>query len=129
MARDLCVSCYGKVRYYFEDLSKYPLKEYGTRKPDWTRSKGKNGYISVKLPKDHPFNTNPKGERWIAEHVYLMAESLGRPLRRGENVHHKNGIRDDNRLENLELWTVRQPRGQRADEAPHCRTCQCGGTV
>lgn len=50
---------------------------------------------------------------WILEHRYVMQNELGRPLFPLENVHHINGQRDDNRLENLELWTTWQPSGQR----------------
>ena len=52
----------------------------------------------------------------ILQHRDVMEKFLGRKLEKRETVHHKNGIRSDNRLENLELWTSNHGRGQRASD-------------
>lgn len=50
----------------------------------------------------------------MLQHRLIMERVLGRPLLDGEEVHHRNAIRDDNRPANLELWVKRQPGGARA---------------
>ena len=57
---------------------------------------------------------------FVFEHIKIISESLGRDLLSHENVHHLNGDRADNRIENLELWSKSQPCGQRiADKLKH----------
>jgi hypothetical protein len=78
------------------------------------QTRHKAGYIMARAP-GHPraAGTSP----YVFEHILVMEEILGRFLLPGESVHHLNGIRDDNRPENLELWTRPQPTGIRASDA------------
>jgi hypothetical protein len=74
-----------------------------------------SGYVYVWAP-EHP-SVQGKSYKRVAEHRLVMERMLGRPLLPGENVHHKNGVRDDNRPENLECWSVGQPAGQAHEHA------------
>ncbi len=62
-----------------------------------------NRYTRVLVPADHPLRAMADRRGVIPEHRFVMAMHLGRCLEPWEIVHHKNSIKDDNRLENLEL--------------------------
>lgn len=66
-----------------------------------------DGYVVCKIPKT---------SKVLLQHRVVMEEHLGRSLLPWENVHHINGVRDDNRIENLELWSKSQPPGQRVED-------------
>jgi hypothetical protein len=74
--------------------------------------KNNDGYVVISRP-GHP---NSKKDGKLLEHTWIMSEHIKRPLRKGETVHHKNGIKNDNRIENLELWSHSHPTGTRIDD-------------
>lgn len=81
----------------------------------------KGGYVMIRVPQGTPGATGPKKTHML-EHRYIVQEAVGRPLRRNETVHHRDGNRQNNSPENLELRSG--PHGVGATHA-HCRTCSC----
>jgi HNH endonuclease len=73
------------------------------------------GYMEMRGKK---WENHPCADKFgrILEHRLIMFNHLGRDLREGENIHHKNGDRTDNRIENLELWATKHPPGQRLED-------------
>jgi hypothetical protein len=73
------------------------------------------GYVRVYLPSH--LNADKNGV--VKEHIAVMADHLGRRIAtdRGETIHHKNGVRGDNRIENLELRVGAHPQGLTVDDA------------
>lgn len=100
------------------------LRYRGPSSPRWKGGKVvQDGYVRVRA-RGHP-RTTPK-QPYVFEHILVMEQMLGRYLESHERVHHRNGRRNDNRPENLELWKMKDPPGVRASDY-HCAGCQCPG--
>ena len=85
----------------------------GLTAPFGTLKMTAEGYVIMKVGTNHP---GSQKNGWILQHRYVMQESLGRPLRDDERVHHRNAIRTDNRIENLQVWYSVHPAGVTDDE-------------
>lgn len=105
-----CVcQCGGEKIVLYWSLRSGNTKSCGCLSPG--RHRNMEGYVKVLAP-NHP---NARGN-YVLEHVKVMSDHIGRTLKKGETVHHINGVRDDNRLENLELWSSSHPPGQRVKD-------------
>lgn len=90
------------------------------RTHDWTTKRRiQHGYISLFEPENPMSN---KGG-YVYEHRKVMAESIGRPLLKTELVHHVNGIKTDNRLNNLQIVSRFEHAQIHSGEltCPHCK--------
>ena len=102
-----------KRREYYRIKHGIPLDDPFRKRKDGEGNIDAQGYKTI-TKRGHPNQMDSKGR--IREHIYVMVEHLGRPLIKGESIHHKNGDRLDNRIENLELWDKGQPPGQRIED-------------
>jgi transposase len=90
----------------------------GTESPAWKGGRVSYGpevngsrYVAVAVAMADQMRTMAFADGYVPEHRLVMARAISRPLAKYETVHHKNGIRDDNRLENLQLRTGRHGKG------------------
>lgn len=100
-----CINCGDKVEYdsrvaRFKKYCCFNCQNIMTNNPRWSGGKYQtNGYVYTKR-KSHP-NSNKEG--YVAEHRLVIEKKIKRYLKSTEHIHHKNSIRSDNKLNNLEV--------------------------
>lgn len=118
----LCVCDCGNVkRVSVGSLTSGSTRSCGCLHSETSRATGSRRGADRGAGWKHGLNMYGYRNAWVdgkhkLEHRVVMEQMLGRSLLPEETVHHINGIRHDNRPENLELWSGRQPRGQRVED-------------
>lgn len=136
----LCRSCCGKISIRREEFRNATHAEncqcqrckatkgllVGEENPSWRggRRKHISGYVYVLIDNDDPMRCMAGRDPYVFEHRLVMARHLERPLKENETIHHKNGNKLDNTIDNLELWVINHSNGQRVEEY-HCPGCKC----
>lgn len=108
--------CQRDRRYVEPDLCKghYDQRSEGRElTPLRTKAPSGSGYVSQS---GYHYVYDEQTGRYLPKHRLVMERHIGRLLYPEETVHHKNGVRLDNRLENLELWSSSHPPGQRVED-------------
>lgn len=88
--------------------------QFGENNPNWKGGKTLHTKRYVYLYKPNHPNADKRG--YVLEHYFVMSKHLGRPIKSDERIHHKNGIKSDNTIRNLELWVYHHPPGQRVKD-------------
>ena len=93
-----------------------------------------NGYRAIYCPESSSAMTNANHKGYVYEHRFILEKKIGRPLQKGEVVHHKNLGRLDNRIENLQLMSEKEHRRlhfridvERGNK--NWKTCRYCGTI
>ena len=102
-------SCANRLRshdqlYTPQAIAKRVDKMKGEKNPAWSGGRyiePKKGYVMIRKPDHHRARQNG----YVLEHILVMEKVLNRELKKGEEIHHRNGDRTDNRPENLELFS------------------------
>src|SRR3990167_6942534 len=101
----ICKQC-GKKTHKYDDHKR--IRQFCNNKCSltWIARHRKNSRGWIISPKGYKMIYNPKTQKYIMEHRLIMEKEMGRFLEKDEVVHHRNGIKNDNRIENLELMKV-----------------------
>ena len=115
-SKHVCLQC-GVVFSVYPSRAKLANVECCSRKCSalYKRGPNSNRWLGGSRTKDGYIRVCSNGI-YSLEHRDVVSKRIGRPLMRFESVHHKNGVRDDNRDENLELWTKPQVPGRRVSD-------------